>query len=208
VGPVPARHADRIVAEMLRAIVRARGSIYDQVSAVVKSSRDGNPRAQAKMAERLWAAGGELLCHVGLDPGKRGRYELLVVAVQGWDPGRRSYIASGDVIPEKPWLAGTLITIVGRGRGLRDQTSKVAFYITHHALSRLVQRSGVRTSSQLLAATRSMFAACFFELAEHRWSFPDGKRVTFDLCDGGNAMAVLNNNIDGKRGGVMVVTVL
>jgi hypothetical protein len=207
-GAVPEKHADRVVAEMLRAIVRARGSMYDQVWATVNSGPDGNPRAQAKMAEQLWAAGGELLCYVSLDPGKRGRYELFVVVVEGWDLGRRSIIASGDVIPERPWLAGTLIEIVGRGRGRYDQTSKVAFFITHHALSRLVQCSGVRTSSQLLSATRSMFAACFFELSEHRWSFPDGKRVTFDLCDGGNAIAVLNNNVDGKHGGVMVVTVL
>jgi hypothetical protein len=183
--------------------------MYDQVWAVVNSGRDGSPRAQAKMAERLWAVGGELLCYVSLDPGKRGRYELFVVAVEGWDPGRRSIIASGDVIPERPWLAGTLITIVGRGHRLYDQTSKVAFYITHHALSRLVQRSGVRTSSQLLSATRRMFAACFFELAKRRWSFPDGKRVTFDLCGGGNAMAVLNHYDEaGKCRGIVVVTVL
>jgi hypothetical protein len=211
VGTVPERHADRIVAEMLRAIVGARQSMYETVWAVVNAGRDGNPRAQAKLAERIWAAGGELICHVSLIPGKRGRYELLVVAVEGWDPGRREIIEAKDAVPERPWLAGTVIEFVGKGQGRYDQKSWTPFFVTHHALSRLVQRSGVRTSSQLLAATRSMFAACFLGLAEQRRSFADGKRLTFDLCDGGNAVAVLDHYDDdaaSRRNSAVVVTVL
>ena len=59
IGLPPTRHADRIIALMLRDLARKRAQIDLAVSAAIDNSKDGNPRAQAKMAERMRRAGAE-----------------------------------------------------------------------------------------------------------------------------------------------------
>jgi hypothetical protein len=68
IGPPPQQHADRIVAEMLRDLAGKRAQVELAIIAAIETSRDGNPKAQAKMAERIRRAGAE---YVSLQPGKR-----------------------------------------------------------------------------------------------------------------------------------------
>jgi hypothetical protein len=48
VGAPPERHADRIVADMMRHLAEQQASLWETVNDVTKSphTRDGNPRAQ------------------------------------------------------------------------------------------------------------------------------------------------------------------
>jgi hypothetical protein len=76
--------------------------------------RDGNPRAQGKLCDRIKAAGASFL---HLEPGKRGKYKLILSDLVGWNPHTDCIIAVGDPIPEKPWLANLVHTIEGLGHG-------------------------------------------------------------------------------------------
>jgi hypothetical protein len=55
--------------------------------------RDGNPRAQAKLEAKIKNLGA---LSTNLQPGKRGRYELHVYSLAGWDPQRDDLIEPGD----------------------------------------------------------------------------------------------------------------
>jgi hypothetical protein len=120
IGPPHEIHADRVVAEMLRDLARKRAHLQDAVAAEFRNARDGNPRAQQKMAARMLAAGA---AEVKLEPGKRGRYSLFFYEWAGWDPIRDQAICVGDPIPEKPWSAWHLTLIDSYGRGRLDVTS-------------------------------------------------------------------------------------
>jgi hypothetical protein len=74
VGPPPERHADRIVAEMLRQLAVQRAKRFPAIAAAILGSRDGGPRAQRRMQERVERAGA---IGTSLTPGKRGSYTLL-----------------------------------------------------------------------------------------------------------------------------------
>jgi hypothetical protein len=78
VGPPPEMHADRVVAEMLRLIIRVHASILGNVHAAFRDGSDGNPTGQKRMVRRIRESGGRLLFDVILTPGKRGRYELIL----------------------------------------------------------------------------------------------------------------------------------
>ena len=52
IGPPPERHADRVVAEMMRDLARKRATLWKAINEAIASSTDGGPRAQRKMAER------------------------------------------------------------------------------------------------------------------------------------------------------------
>ena len=74
IGLPPEQHADHVIAEMLHDLARKRAHLQDAVAEEFRNARDGNPRAQQKMAARMLAAGA---AQVKLEPGKRGRYSLF-----------------------------------------------------------------------------------------------------------------------------------
>jgi len=113
-GPPPERHADRVVAEMLRDLARKHAALAVAIPVAFGSSADGSPKAQAKMAERIRRAGAY---HVQLYPGKRGRYQLLVHDFVGWDPSRNAEIGVDSPIPEKPWIACCVTSVNSSGGG-------------------------------------------------------------------------------------------
>jgi hypothetical protein len=55
-GPPPEKNADRVVAEMLRLIVKARSAGIEQIKHALATTPDGNPRAQLKLAKSGWAS--------------------------------------------------------------------------------------------------------------------------------------------------------
>jgi hypothetical protein len=69
-------------------------------------------------------------------------------------------------------------------------------FLTHHSLSRLVQRSGVKHMKEFLIAIHGIWLAYVDRIADHGADFSEGHRLTFQLHSGGNALAVLNHYRD------------
>jgi hypothetical protein len=154
IGPPPERHADRIVAEMLRQLAVQKAERFPMIAdAMLSSRRDGGPRAQRRMAERAGAIS------TYLSPGKRGSYEFMFCDLAGWDVTRNAEITPQDQLPAKPWLVGfvNVLTSLGRGREQRDFKSSPILFVTHHALSRVAQRFGATHSHHLLNLTTNIF---------------------------------------------------
>jgi hypothetical protein len=198
----PERHADRIVGEMLRYIAREHVNAITQVKTTVREMMPGNPKAQARMVERLKRIVGINLIDIKLEPGKRGRYVIELYDWAAYDDNRGDEIRPEDRLPEKPWLVCTVVRIEGHGRNSFTSDGRYCLYVCHHALSRLVQRSGVRTIGDLIAATRVLWRA----YRDHRQTMPprvrtpDGFKIT-----AGNVIAVLRRH---AHGGMVVTTIL
>jgi hypothetical protein len=193
-------HADRVVASMLRDLAQKRARIEIAVGAAIDNSKDGNPRAQAKMAERMRRAGAE---HVTLTPGKRGKYTIQIHHWVGWDASRDREIGIDSPIPEKPWLGLRILHIEtkGRGRGFADAAEGVLLTISHHCLSRTAQRFGMRTNEHMLSAARWIWKATADLILKNArdWTSPppQGLRVPLDTAD--NAVVVLKQHERRER---------
>jgi hypothetical protein len=200
VGPPHEIHADRVVALMLRDLAKKRAQVEQAISVAIGNSKDGNPRAQAKMAERIRRAGVE---HVTLVPGKRGKYTIRIDELTGWDPICDREIGIDSPIPEKPWIS-CRVTIAekgGRGRGIIDYVSIPILLITHHALSRASQRFGVRTNEHMLSAARWIWSATeklIFERMDN-WTSPPPQGLRMPLGTGDNAVVVLKQHERRER---------
>jgi hypothetical protein len=72
VGLPPERHADHVVAAMMRQLAEARKTLWETVAEAIVDSSDGSPKAQRKMEQRIRRAGA-----VQTEPGER---ELSVAA--------------------------------------------------------------------------------------------------------------------------------
>lgn len=153
IGPPPERYADRMVGKMLRELAAKRTKVFQVYADILKTSSNGSPRAQAKLADRLHRAGA---VRVALRPGKRGRFELQFCDIAGWNPGTDEEIAEGDPIPECPWLAGSLTNLKSLGRGRVEPLSIVMVLVTHHALSRAAQRHGASKPEHLILVANSI----------------------------------------------------
>src|SRR6516162_7907985 len=169
VGPPPEKHADRVVAEMLRLIVRVHARILDDMHLAFKDRSDGNPIGQKRMLRRIREGGGSLLFDVFIETGKRGRYELIVTELVGWDAAAGAPVRGGWNIvkgrtdnedhpaPTKPWIGCAITQIKSKGRGHYEMLRKTPLLITHHALSRLAQRGNVREAADLVAAVHAIW---------------------------------------------------
>jgi hypothetical protein len=82
VGAPPERHADRVVAEMMRRLAEKRARSWPEIIAAILKSSDGSPKAQRKMEERVKQAGAIYTC---LEPGKRSKYQFAFCDMTGWD---------------------------------------------------------------------------------------------------------------------------
>jgi hypothetical protein len=207
IGAPPEQHADRVVAEMLRFIVRGQLERQRHIDAALNLP-DGNPLAQAKLARKLEESGRPFIFDVSLKrTGKRGRYQLNFVTLDGYGPGSKRIIGDVKDIPPRPWLAIGLHWIKSLGNHRYDESHSTVVLITHHALSRLAQRTSVRTDDDLLAAVIAIWSAYAKWVSEHRSvRFPADHRLTFQIVDGGNAMAVLSHD-EGKNT-VIVKTII
>jgi hypothetical protein len=143
VGAPPAPHADRVVANMMRHLSLRHAELWRLVDGITRGVyvRDGNPRAQQKLADRIKAAGASF---VHLESGKRGKYKLLVSDLIGWDPATDRRISIDDPVPDKPRLSQQLHMIEGLGHGRVSYESRISCFLTHHSLSRVTQHWAVR----------------------------------------------------------------
>jgi hypothetical protein len=184
IGPPPEKHADRVVAEMLRIMAAEHARVSLAIWATIESSSDGSPKAQRKMEARIRAAGARL---TRLTPGKRGRYDLEICDLSGWDAARDTAIELGDAIPDEPWIACwfTFLTSEGKGRGELKYKSAPILFITHHAFSRAAQRWEARTIDHMQNVIEKIWIGIFKHLASldrSHWSNlppspPQGLRI-------------------------------
>jgi hypothetical protein len=158
VGAPHELHADRVVAAMMKYLAEKHAALWHEVDAITRGPhvRDGNPRAQAKLAARIKAAGAT---HMHLTAGKRGKYLLVIRDLIGWSPSADCPIVLGDELPAKPWLAMWYHEIHGHGHGSVSYTSSVSTMVSHHALSRTCQRWRVRTVPELVRVVETVEAA-------------------------------------------------
>jgi hypothetical protein len=199
-GAPPERHADRVVADMMRLIIEAHGAILGAIHAAFKDRSDGNPIGQQRMVKRIKDSAGGLLFDCILTPGKRGRYELILTDCAGWNPITGCTVRAGwnivegeaeddetRAIPDRPWLACRVTRIESLGRGHYKVCRAIPLLITHHSLSRLAQRSHARTAFNLVWAARAAwdaFTAADIKAVEAGVAFcshPSGRRLGVSL---------------------------
>jgi hypothetical protein len=208
IGLPPERHADRVIAGMMRVLAERRAHVWDAIQLAIVESSDGNPKAQAKMEARIRAAGA---AYTSLHPGKRGKYTLLIYDFCGWDAGRDAEIGIGDAIPLKPWIACFASTVIskGGGRDRKDFKSKAVLFVTHHAVSRMAQRLGVRTVADVLHAVKVIWTAAIDFITEKKGNMewldapPQGWRVKLGHS---NDIVVLKRH--AKRKALVAATVM
>ena len=227
VGPPPEKHADRVVAEMMRLIIRVHASILEDIHAAFEDRSDGNPTGQRRMVRRIKESGGSLLFDAILEPGKRGRYELVLTECVGWNAAAGTAIRAGwniitgdadeddtHAIPEKPWLGCRFTSIKSKGRGCYEVSRGLPLLITHHALSRLAQRCNAREASDLVLAVNAIwYAFVEADLKAHEDGAglnarPASQRISVKLPgDMGEAIAVLCPH-DTRPHTLVVATIL
>jgi hypothetical protein len=208
-GEVPARHADRVVAGMLRWIVAEQQQRMETLKGILGSTPDASPGDQEQLADKFRRLGGPFFPLVMLmESRKRGRYEIMILSLDGWNRDTQEPIFVSDEIPQRPQLAASIITARGLGNHQHTATTKVALIASHHALSRLVQRSENRTVDDLLAAVTSMFVAYVTAVRTTDLKVDGGKnsRLRF-RTNGGEVIAQLEQHWNGS-GMVVAKTIL
>jgi hypothetical protein len=206
VGAPPEMYADRIVAEMLRLIVRRKPALFMEIKALLKASPDGHPKAQEKLRHKLEMLGGNFFLACTLSPGKRGKYSIKIAHVDSFDPVV-GLAAEEDRIPAKPQLACSLTAITSAGRRRYEIEQLLMLIVTRHALSRLIQRYNAKTADDLLAAANAIlwaFAKKFYQYSGNKWA-TDGYRLQFEF-GGGPAFAVLERDKD--RDTIVATTII
>jgi hypothetical protein len=160
VGTPPARHADRITAEMMRYLVAQSAHIRATVREIVETTADdGGPRGQERLRKRIIAAGTTLdrvNVKASLVPGKRGKYEIFFMFWAGWDRDREAEIKTGDPLPERPQIIHWVARLESLGRYRRTLDYAPVLIISHHVLSRTAQRHGLRTLDDMLDAIEAL----------------------------------------------------
>jgi hypothetical protein len=210
VGAVPEQHANRVVAEMLRWIVAESQQRMAALKGILGSTPDANPQDQQRLAHKFQRLGGAFFSLVTLTKsGKRGRYQIHILALDGWNRDTQKPIFVRDEIPERPQLAASVIVVKGLGHHRYDVETNVELIASHHALSRLVQRSENRTVDDLLTAVTSMFVAYVMAPRTTGGLKIDGgenSRLRF-RTNGGEVIAQLERHWDGS-GKVIAKTIL
>jgi len=196
IGLPPERHADRVVAEMIRQMAREHAELWDAIRAIAATSADGNLRAQRKLEARIRRLGA---VNTKLYAGKRGCYQLQVFDDMGWDVARDAPILVGDEIPQNVQIVCTLSVLESEGRGRNSVVlaARPVLFLTKHALSRVAQRLGARELKDMRRAKNTLWNAAM-GLLEKKQSLdarldppPEGWRAP--IADG-SAVVVLKRH--------------
>jgi hypothetical protein len=208
-GRPPELHADRVVAQMLQIITRDRARCWPKIHEVLGERRrhDGNPKAQQKLFERMKEAVNGFLLWGTIETGKRGKYCMYLVVLDGWDAERKQVVFGNDRIPDKPWITVSTIKIEGKGHGRYHEEGANSLFITHHALSRLTQRCGARSLKDVYGCVKMICRTFIISRAKAdppplRPGHQFRAELPYDL---GTATCALEPYADGK-GGFVVAT--
>jgi hypothetical protein len=126
------------------------------------------------------------------------------MSIDGWNRDTQELILARDEIPERPQLAASVIIARGLGHHRHDAKASVALIVSHHAMSRLVQRSENRTVEDLLAAVTNLISA--YARVCLKGENGENSRLRFQT-NGGDVIAQLEEHWDGS-GKVIVKTIL
>jgi hypothetical protein len=149
----PERHADRIVAQMIRFLIAERQRATPQIIEILTKSPDASPK------QRLRVAAGSSIRK--LMPGKRGRWRVDITDWTGWnDATDLSIEAPEQEIPAYPWLACWLMRLEGLGRHRYEEHSSTILLMRPHALSCSAQRCGLRTIDDAFSLMSRAWNAC------------------------------------------------
>jgi hypothetical protein len=210
VGLPPEKHADRVVAEIMRYIIAMRSRDWAEAKGILldPDASDGNPRAQAKLLKKFRAAAGAFCLAADLVPGKRGRYSITAFTVGGWDPNRECTIEDEEAIPARPWITLNAFRLKGEGHGSFNYNEFPVLFFTHHALSRLAQRCGARTALEVYAAVAKIMVEFYLLLEQTTQGFStitDNQRMRVKLPMGmGTAICVIRR--EGEKNQFTITT--
>jgi hypothetical protein len=148
IGKPPERHADRVVAIWLRHLAERNARIANAVDEITRNpyTRDGSPKAQQRLEQKVKAAGASRTI---LETGRRGKYRLMAFSWIGWNPILDAPIRLGDDLPDKPWVAAWCYEVLGLGKCEMRFAAYTSLLISHHALSRCCQRWILHTFPEL-----------------------------------------------------------
>jgi hypothetical protein len=195
VGAVPQQHADRVVANMLRWIAAEQRQRMKALKDTLGSEPDAKPQDQQRLADKFKQIGGPFFPLVVLGKSsRRGRYGIMILSIDGWNRDTQKIIFGSGEIPERPQLAASIIMVKGLGHHQYDVEARVELIVSHHALSRLVQRSANRTVDDLLAAVTSLFVAYM----RAGLKIEESRRLRFPTV-GGEVIAQLERHRDGSH---------
>jgi hypothetical protein len=207
-GPPPDRHAERIISLMMRYLAQQNAQVWAGINAIIHDPfcRDGNPKAQRKMADRVKATGASF---VQLEPAKRGKYKLYIHDMIGWDHVTDTAIGVNDDV-SKPWLAAQFHIVEGCGHCLVKHYTRQMVYITTHSLVRVVQRWQARNIQDLIRVVETISNVAIKYILKvddgvtNDWckTPPDGIRVPFP-----NQSSVMVLKRYEPRPGLVVVTI-
>ena len=194
VGPPPDRYANRIVGAMLRELVKQRARYTDTLMRTIYTSKDSNPAAQQRLADKIKANGA---LEVKLEPGKRGKYKIYFYDLTGWDIQREKEIFTYDRISDDTnyclVVNANMLISLGNGHEYKTVNGARILLISKHVLMRLVQRFDARTPADLLKGAENITSAAlelagrlgldeFFE-HEHRVEMTQGATLVLKPDD-------------------------
>jgi hypothetical protein len=209
VGPPPELHAQRIAGEMAQWLIRQGEARWKKMADVVKNAKDGNPKSQWRLANRLAVTAGPAIFDLAVAPGKRGKYTMRFSCWTGWVNGEPT--KDGQVLPERPWLGIGWMTVKNKGGYHAEFDDYIWLLINHHAMARLAERCGARSPIQLAQMLGVMskafmrYAVDHTEPGEKASIPPEGWRVPFE---GGVAIIALDTEGPRPSGLPLCITVL
>lgn len=156
VGAPPARHAERVVDEMLAWMHQARGPMELRCRGLLDPRKMSTPEKQMEAGKRLAETVGWLGLDCTVAPAKRGRYLINLTSWTIWCAERDRIVMRDEALPERAWLAVVTAAYTGR-----NYVSRVAWWpfllVSRHACVRLAERAGVRTVGGLVRALRDIW---------------------------------------------------
>lgn len=119
----------------------------------------GNPIGQTRAVKRFRERAGPLLLDLQLETGKRGKYKLIMVTWEVWDPETEDMTKAKHLLPPRACLAVGFNQDRGRGwpEGPKGWRAITPFIVSRHACLRLAMRAEVRTVPDLLVAVRELW---------------------------------------------------
>ena len=203
--PVPDRHAERISSDMVSYLCRERMRLHERAIGLIDIEKMGSPAGQKRIADRLATALGPLALEISLKPAKRARFVLEVVDWLVWDSVDDDPVVT-DAARPRAWL-GVALTHYTGARHRSDTKFGIPLLVSHHAITRLAQRAGVRTIDDLLESLRELWCVTSGIILQQRddWLAPPQGSWFLPLSRGQIAVLTPARN-GGKR--LVVKTIL
>ena len=172
IGEIPDLHAKRVVSEMIVFLAKIGASVTPALERAISQPIGGNPKAQRKFAERVRATRSPAILDFATYTGKRCKFGLMLSVWSDDEYGGAtvySYFAHAD------------------GPGTERRAAGPVWRITHHALTRIVQRTGAHDPVKLLLVMREMGKVVSDAMASARLVAGDGK-ILYVRFEGGTVI--------------------